>query len=111
MRTWDNAFLDVAELNSSGTMNGNSCDDYIATFTDWRLPNVRELVSLIDYEMSDSPLLPTPNPFMNFQSSFYQSSTTFAPLPGSAWAVDFDFGFVGNINKDGGFVLPVRGGS
>jgi Protein of unknown function (DUF1566) len=56
LRSWDNAFADVAELNSSQQMNGNDCDNYTAAFTDWRLPKVRELFSLIDHAFSDPAL-------------------------------------------------------
>ncbi len=43
---------------------------------EWRLPNVRELCSLIDYGLS-SPALPEDHPFDNVQSDSYWSSTTY----------------------------------
>ncbi|NIO68243.1 MAG: DUF1566 domain-containing protein, partial [Anaerolineae bacterium] len=44
---------------------------------DWRLPNVRELQSLIDYGRQ-TPALPSGHPFTGVQSSLYWSSTTHA---------------------------------
>jgi Protein of unknown function (DUF1566) len=111
-RTWEEALADVAELNSSRTMNENECVNYSGTFTDWRLPNIRELASLVDYEIGLDPVIPSPNPFMNFQTlSFYWSSTT-SVFPSNAWFVIFDSGAVDfNAKANPGFVLPVRGGS
>jgi hypothetical protein len=110
-RTWEQALADVAELNSSGTMNENECVNYSGTFTDWRLPNIRELTSLVDYEIGLDPAIPSPNPFMRFQSDAYWSSTT-SVFPSNALFVIFDSGAVDFQNKaDPGFVVPVRGGS
>ena len=42
---------------------------------DWRLPNIVELRSLIDYSRHD-PALPGGHPFVNVQPDWYWSSTT-----------------------------------
>jgi Protein of unknown function (DUF1566) len=47
---------------------------------DWRLPNVNELRSLIDYS-EVAPAVKRPNPFGNIQSTLYWSSTTVASSP------------------------------
>jgi Protein of unknown function (DUF1566) len=81
---------------------------------DWRLPNVRELQSLVDYGVLTNLVLPSGHPFTNFQASNYWSSTTFAFDSGFAWFVDFSNGFVFNVGKGNGsflFVTAVRGGS
>jgi hypothetical protein len=84
---------------------------------DWRLPNVRELHSLVDYGVNTccdftDPVLPTGHPFTNFQASFYWSSTTTAGGSSGAWLVFFGSGFVFDDGKFGnGFVIAVRGGS
>jgi hypothetical protein len=46
----------------------------------WRLPNVNELRTLVDYSQK-TPALPRPNPFVKVQSSLYWSSTTVASAP------------------------------
>ena len=100
-KTWQQALDWVA------TFNGGSpaCTDYVAgTFTDWRLPNVKELASLIDYGRL-FPALPSPNPFVNVQSafeSFYWSSSSVVPPedPILAWAVDLGSGMV-NTGPEG----------
>ena len=51
-RAWATALADVTQLNTDGTMNGNSAGDTSNAGShqaDWRLPNVQELQSLIDY--------------------------------------------------------------
>ncbi len=80
---------------------------------DWRLPNIRELQSLVDYGNSRLAL-PNPKgaPFKDFQASIYWSSTTNAFNPVGAWFVFF---FGGNVNfgnkTNGNYALAVRGGS
>ena len=77
---------------------------------DWRLPNVREFQSLVDYGRSN-PALPDNHPFDGVQG-FYWSSTTF-PDPTLAWDV-----FIGGNGMAEGFdkdvaddyVWCVRGG-
>ena len=61
---------------------------------DWRLPNIRELLSLVDYG-NDDPALPTGHPFLNVQSStsyFYWASSTGATQNIDAWGVLFYWG-------------------
>ena len=95
-KTWDDA-IDYA---NNLTLCGHS---------DWRLPNRKELFSLIDYG-NQEPALPSGRPFANVQSNFYWSSTTYA-YTGSAWIVDLWSGVV-NYDYKGynGYVWPVRAG-
>src|SRR3989338_8403686 len=82
--TWQNALNYIASLNS-----GSGLADY----HDWRLPNKKELQSLIDYS-NHEPALPTGNPFTNVQSDYYWSSSTYADSTYYAWFVDMYDGYM-----------------
>ena len=79
---------------------------------DWRLPNVREMQSLIDYGQ-DSPALPAGHPFTGVSASqAYWSSTVFARVPSNGvWYVHVQDGNVlPGFRGDPYYVWPVRGG-
>jgi hypothetical protein len=81
---------------------------HFAGHSDWRLPNVRELLSLIDYEQHD-PALPEGHPFAHVQFLFYWSGTTYDAAPINAWGVYLCNGYAFNYHKaTGGYVWPVR---
>jgi hypothetical protein len=107
-KTWQGALDWVKNpLNSGGT----ACSGYTAgTFTDWRLPNIKELLSLVDYSQLVPPL-PPGHPFMNVQSGWYWSSTTDASGTGLAWFASMLGPGLGVGFKTGNeLVWPVRGG-
>ena len=106
-KTWQEALDWVVLLNFTSI----ACTDYAAqTHSDWRLPNIKELLSLVDYGTSD-PALPTGHPFMDVQSSFYWSSSSNVANPPGAWGVGMGGGDGGNVGKTITlYVWPVRSG-
>lgn len=76
---------------------------------DWRMPNIRELESLVDL-CADSPALAPDHPFGNVRE-VYWSSTTSVYEPRYAWALYTRDGMVGvGFKPDAVFHLwPVRG--
>ena len=59
-----------------------------------RLPEVKELLSLVDYSKF-SPALPEGHPFQDVELSWYWSATALAEVPSSyAWVVAFSDGTV-----------------
>jgi len=84
--TWQGALAYVAELNA---MNGGAG---FAGHNDWRLPNIRELLSTVDYGRSNPPIDPAFGPTRGISNyAAYWSSTSWAGYQtgGSAWAVEF----------------------
>lgn len=76
---------------------------------DWRMPNRRELRSLLSLQ-SRLPALPERHPFFDVFNGWYWTSTTAAISPAHAWYVAFDGGRMFYGGKDQSFMLwPVRG--
>ena len=69
-------------------------------FADWRLPNRRELESLLDLDRFN-PALPEGHPFTEVQSSYYWTSTTTANSEDDAWVIHLYIGFVTKDDKAG----------
>ncbi len=108
-QTWTQSLDDANNL-----ANGQCSLTDGSTARDWRLPNLRELLSLIDYNQA-APAIPTGSPFINVQgtgNSRYWSSTTVANNTPNAWDIDFNVGTVNrNQAKTNTYaVWPVRGG-
>ncbi|MBI3795371.1 MAG: DUF1566 domain-containing protein [Deltaproteobacteria bacterium] len=76
---------------------------------DWRIPNVRELQSIVDYELSN----PAINPIFGPTNSLtpYWTSITYLPSPSEAWFVGFGHGSAWDSIKGSNMtVRAVRGG-
>src|SRR5262249_36941765 len=106
--SWADAFaVHIAGLNAGAGFAGH---------TDWRVPNVKELQSIVNYQN----LNPAVSSAFNTSCSSgctvltcsctaaddYWSSTSFAPSPSNAWGVLFSAGIVSADDKDG--TLHVR---
>ena len=111
--TWNEAFsVHVASLNSTS----------FAGHSDWRLPNVKELQSILNYGTSNPAVSPafnancTPGCMATTCSctaaSFYWSSSSFAANPSLPWLLDFFTGGTATPSKTTyWFMRAVRGGS
>ncbi|MBN1898814.1 MAG: DUF1566 domain-containing protein, partial [Spirochaetes bacterium] len=101
--------------NLYGAQNWNSAIDLAAGcsvggYTDWRLPNGRELLSLTE-DNNYNPVLPTGHPFINVQNDNYWVSTTCVNNPASAGYLDMGGGNMAGDNKGNNhYIWYVRGG-
>ena len=114
LRTWEQALSDANTLasGSAGLTDGSKAGD-------WRLPNVTELQSLIDFAYTNPALSSASgksrwvsgDAFIGVQSSAYWSSSTDSDNSTSAWGVGLYDGRVDGVNKaDTFYVWPVRAG-
>ena len=96
---WNEANQYLAGLNQDAHLG----------FSDWRLPNRRELFSLMDYAQAN-PALPAGHPFTQVELAWYWSATPYAANPAYAWYLHTEGGrmFYGDKGRSY-YVWPVRG--
>lgn len=92
--TWEAALNFCEALNFAG-------------YSDWRLPNRRELISIVDYSKSSPAINDTF--FPNTGVGLYWTSTTYLPNSAGAWRVSSD-GIVNYGGLSSGNVRCVRAG-
>ena len=97
--TWQEALDFVATMNR----------EQLFGHGDWRMPNRRELRSLLSLQ-TKLPALPEHHPFIEVFNGWYWTSTTAAISPAHAWYVALDGARMFYGGKDQSFMLwPVRG--
>src|SRR6185369_6354906 len=112
---WSGAYNKILQLNNSA----------FAGHTDWRLPNIRELTTLLDFSATNVGGAPNTFPIFNSgcasgctplacsctKSASYWTSTTTQPSPQNAWYISFQNGQTTNTTKTVyQYVRAVRGG-
>lgn len=118
-RSWSDAINDARELAGDGSNACNLVDN--SESGDWRLPNIREIQSLMDYQHSFPVLLlPTDHPFLYVQAGgintspdSYWTSTSTGSTSNGVYTVSISVGWVErwSLSADISFyVWPVRGG-
>jgi Protein of unknown function (DUF1566) len=96
--TWNEALSFMEELNQSA-LYGHA---------DWKLPNRRELFSLMSHE-DVNPSLPHGHPFINVFAGYYWTSTSCVRLPNQAWYIHLGGARVFKGMKHGSYMIwPVR---
>jgi hypothetical protein len=108
--------LKTRALNAIADFNnkpGNyNCLEYSANYSDWRLPNVKELESLINYGDLDSAARLNSEGFVDVKSSYYWSSTTYPSNALQAWVINMTKGdMIPAIKNYNYYIFPVRPGN
>ncbi|RKY11459.1 MAG: hypothetical protein DRP65_04150 [Planctomycetota bacterium] len=96
MLTWANAIIYCEGLSFAG-------------YSDWRLPNIYELQSIVEHN-GVAPFLYSA--WVNMVSSIYWSSTTYMANTTAAWCTNFIAGLKNAKTKtENWYLIAVRGGS
>lgn len=77
LMSWPSAFLHIENVNKAGNDQ---------TFTDWRLPNIKEIASIADLQCSNPTL--HPDAFPSAPAMRIWSSTPYEFYPHFSWYVD-----------------------
>jgi hypothetical protein len=96
--TWEEGFGFIKALNQSKRYG----------FDDWKLPNRKELFSIISQE-AINPSLPPSHPFVNVFTGYYWTSTSCVRLPDQAWYIHLGGARVFKGMKRNAYMIwPVR---
>lgn len=96
IQNWQEA-LDIADTST------------FAGFSDWRLPNIKELRSIAAYDRYDPSI--NSDIFPNTPNSYFWSSSPYVSSSNEAWGYNFGTGFDDYVNRNNNYyVRLVRGG-
>ena len=106
-KNWSGALITIVEMNENpGRYN---CLEYSANYSDWRVPNVRELESMLNYGVSDSSLWLNTGGFSNIKSSSYWTSTAAGFANTQGWKIDMKRAKVLPVKmRSNLYIWPVR---
>ncbi|MCP4402840.1 MAG: DUF1566 domain-containing protein [bacterium] len=94
--TWEQASQYVVQLNAGG----------YAGFSDWRLPTIEELASLMEGRKTESGLYLSP---LFGPTPLWCWSADYSPMPGKVWFISFNSGGIQqHAIENTAFVLAVR---
>ena len=96
--TWDSALQISQTLNAGGGYPSTS------NYTNWRLPNIKELKSIVELKCYNPAMNETV--FSEAAASWFWSSSPFANNSYYAWGVGFNYGYDYYINR--GYNYRVR---
>jgi len=99
--SWSGAMQAAQTLNNAGGF---------ALYTDWRVPNIKELQSLVEEQCATPSINSTV--FPGTVIGWHYSSSGYVGAATSVWHLDFNFGGNGAVNKAtvSDYVRLVRGG-
>jgi len=123
---------DLNTVNGGNTLNWNTAlttanDGTWCGYSDWRMPNINELRSLVNYGYanqanwlmygsgSSGSAACSGACFANVQANYYWSSSSAAHYTANAWDVSLYNGYIGTLGKSQSLsssdrLFPVRGG-
>ncbi len=87
--TWNDAVKYAKSLSSAG-------------YSDWRLPEIEELISIVDYSKLDPAIHEV---FLSTPNGYFWTSTVFKSDTRGVWVVGFDTGRVNGDDKSEFFYL------